>query len=83
MVHGPVAGLERLDALATDRRIAGHHRLDAVRAHLFERAGEPARAIEHYLAAAAKTASTPERDYLVAQAARLGDAGSGTPRPSP
>ncbi|HEY6940144.1 RNA polymerase sigma factor [Dokdonella sp.] len=73
MVHGPAAGLERLDALARDKRIAGHHRLDAVRAHLLERAGERDRAIAHYLAAAAKTASVPERDYLIAQAARLGD----------
>ena len=40
MVHGPAAGLERLDALAADPRIAGHHRLDAVRAHLLERAGD-------------------------------------------
>lgn len=74
MVHGPAAGLERCNALAVDKRIAGHHRLDAVRAHLLERAGERERAIEHYLAAAAKTASVPERDYLVAQAVRLGDA---------
>jgi predicted RNA polymerase sigma factor len=37
MVHGPAAGLERLDALAEDPRIEGHHRLDAVRAHLLER----------------------------------------------
>src|SRR5205814_5851312 len=31
MVHGPAAGLERLDALAKDPRLQGHHRLDAVR----------------------------------------------------
>jgi predicted RNA polymerase sigma factor len=39
MVHGPAAGLERLDALAEDPRLEGHHRLDAVRAHFLERAG--------------------------------------------
>ena len=73
MVHGPAAGLERLDAIAADKRIAGHYRLDAVRAHLLERAGDRERAIEHYLAAAAKTASGPERGYLLTQAARVGE----------
>ena len=33
MVEGPEAGLRRLKALDTDPRLAGHHRLDAVRAH--------------------------------------------------
>ena len=33
MVDGPAAGLERLDELAADPRLAGHHRLDAVRGH--------------------------------------------------
>src|SRR6185436_4995569 len=40
MVHGPAAGLERLQALDGDERLAGHHRLDAVRAHLLEEAGD-------------------------------------------
>jgi RNA polymerase sigma factor (sigma-70 family) len=71
MVHGPAAGLELLDALDGDARIAGHYRLDAVRAHLYERAGDPARALAHYRAAAARTASIPERDYLLTKAARL------------
>ncbi len=74
MVHGPAAGLERLDAVAHDPRIAGHHRLDAVRAHLLERAGERDGAIAHYLRAAEKTASIAERDYLLGQAARLREA---------
>lgn len=72
MVHGPHAGLELLDALDADRRMAGTHRIDAVRAHLLELAGEHGRAIEHYLAAAGRTASEPERNYLATQAARLG-----------
>jgi RNA polymerase sigma factor (sigma-70 family) len=70
MVHGPMAGLARLDTLATDERMAGHHRLDAVRAHLLEMAGEPARAAEHYRAAARRTTSTPEQRYLLAAAER-------------
>jgi predicted RNA polymerase sigma factor len=71
MVHGPATGLEQLNALDTDPRIKGHYRLDAVRGHLFERAGDRARAVQHYLAAAKRTASIPERDYLMTRAARL------------
>jgi RNA polymerase sigma factor (sigma-70 family) len=69
MVHGPQAGLEQLTALG--ERLAGHYRLDAVRAHLLERAGDTEGAIAHYRAAAGRTASLPERHYLTAQAARL------------
>jgi RNA polymerase sigma factor (sigma-70 family) len=71
MVRGPEVGLEMLKALDGDARIGGHYRLDAVRAHLHERAGDPERAIAHYRAAAERTASTPERDYLTLKAARL------------
>ena len=71
MVHGPERGLELLEELYVDPRIAGHYRLDAVRGHLLEKAGEAARAIEHFRAAAERTASIPERDYLLTKAARL------------
>ena len=71
MVHGPTRGLELLDALKGDARVAGHHRLDAVRAHLLEMAGGREDAIAHYRAAASKTGNLPERHYLLAQAARL------------
>lgn len=74
MVHGPAAGLERLAVLAEDSRLSGHHRLDAVRAHLLERAGDHQAAIAHYRRAAARTASIPERDYLLTHAAHLSDA---------
>jgi RNA polymerase sigma factor (sigma-70 family) len=74
MVRGPAAGLELLRALDADARLAGHHRLDAVRAHLLERAGDHEAAIAHYSTAAGRTTSIPERDYLIAQAARLSDA---------
>jgi len=69
MVHGPHAGLALLDAL--DEPLAGHFRLDAVRAHLFEMAGDTSSAITHYRAAAARTTSIPEQQYLTTQAARL------------
>ena len=76
MVHGPAAGLALLDVLDADGRLRGHHRLDAVRAHLLERAGRPAEAIAHYRAAAARTTNIPERDYLLDRAARLGEGSS-------
>ena len=73
MVHGATKGLELLDALKADARLADHHRLDAVRAHLLELAGDREGAVRHYRAAAGKTGSLPERNYLLAQAARLSD----------
>ena len=71
MVHGPAEGLTLMAPLDADERIAGHYRLDAVRAHLLELAGDHQAAIRHYHAAADKTASTPERNYLITKAARL------------
>ena len=73
MVHGPRAGLELLDALDADGRLAGHHRLDAVRAHFLELAGDHQAAIMCYLAAAGRTASVPERNYLATKAAALAE----------
>jgi RNA polymerase sigma factor (sigma-70 family) len=71
MVHGPRAGLELLETLDADPRVAAHHRLAAVRGHLYERAGDPAAAIASYQTAATLTSSVPERDYLLLKAARL------------
>jgi len=69
MVHGPAAGLALLDPL--DEALAGHYRLDAVRAHLLEMAGDAPGAAEHYRAAARRTTSIPEQNYLTIKAARL------------
>jgi len=71
MVHGPRAGLALLGTLDTDARMAHTHRLEAVRAHLLEQAGDAAAARRSYLRAAAMTASLPEQRYLVLRAARL------------
>jgi RNA polymerase sigma factor (sigma-70 family) len=79
MVHGPRQGLAMLAALDADDRLAGHYRLDAVRAHLHEMAGSHGTAITHYLAAAARTTSIPERNYLSAQAAQLAARRDGSP----
>ena len=71
MVHGPAKGLELLSDLDSDPRLASHYRLDAVRAHLFEKIGDREAAIKHYRVAATRTTSIPERNYLMTQAARL------------
>jgi len=71
MVDGPMAGLRLLQSLDTHEQMAGHYRLDAVRGHLLEMAGDNEGAIERYRAAAGRTASTPERNYLNTRAARL------------
>jgi predicted RNA polymerase sigma factor len=68
-VDGPLAGLSAVEELAA--RLGDHHRLDAVRARLHERAGHFDIAAEHYTRAAARARSTAERDYLAKQAARL------------
>jgi len=73
MVHGPSTGLKLLEALDADSRLAGHYRIDAVRAHLFEMAGDQQRAIAYYQAAARRTTSIPERDYLTAKVARMNE----------
>ncbi|MFJ8073398.1 RNA polymerase sigma factor [Streptomyces sp. NPDC096176] len=69
MVHGPRAGLAEVERL--EDRLAGHHRLDAVRAHLLEKAGDLEEARAAYRAAAARTLSIPEARYLQTRAARL------------
>jgi len=71
MVRGPQAGLELLATLDSDGRMAGTHRLEAVRAHLLELAGDTAAARERYRAAARRTTSLPEQRYLEGRAARL------------
>ena len=72
MVHGPRAGLAVLGTLDDDDRMSQTHRLEAVRAHLLELAGDADAAREAYRLAARRTASVPERRYLALRAARLG-----------
>jgi predicted RNA polymerase sigma factor len=80
MANGPSAGLALLDGVA--EQLAGHYRLDAVRAHLLEMAGDTAAAAAHYRRAAARTTSLPEQRYLTAQAARLRASGQAPTTPS-
>jgi RNA polymerase sigma factor (sigma-70 family) len=73
MVHGPEAGLRQLAEAEASPALAGHHRLDAVRAHLLELAGDTEAARASYQLAARRTLSLAERRYLTSRAARLAD----------
>jgi RNA polymerase sigma factor (sigma-70 family) len=74
VVHGPAAGLELLRSLDGDRRLEARHRLDAVRAHLLELAGQNEAAAAHFASAAGRATNIPERNYLLTRAARLSGA---------
>jgi predicted RNA polymerase sigma factor len=74
MVRGPQAGLKLLESLDADERVARHHRLPAVRAHLLEMDGDMEAARSSYLAAARRTTSLQEKRYLEMKAARMSDA---------
>jgi RNA polymerase sigma factor (sigma-70 family) len=71
MVNGPRAGLALLGTLDGDERLAHTHRLEAVRGHLLELAGDVTGARESFRKAARMTASIPEQRYLALKAARL------------
>jgi predicted RNA polymerase sigma factor len=58
-------------ARPVDERLNGHYRVDAVRAHLLEMAGDTEAALAHYRAAAQRTTSLPEQRHLATRAARL------------
>lgn len=81
MVHGAEAGLRQLAAAEADAALTGHHRVEAVRAHLLEMAGERAAAHAAYLLAARSTLSIPEQRYLESRAAQLAPVSSTTARP--
>ena len=80
MVHGPEAGLAQLAAAEARPGLAGHHRLDAVRAHLLELAGDREGARAAYRRAARRTLSLAEQRYLESRAARLRPQSVGRPR---
>ena len=68
MVNGPRAGLDRLAAAEADPALTRHHRVDAVRAHLLEMAGDHEAARAQYRLAARRTLSVPEQRYLESRA---------------
>jgi RNA polymerase sigma factor (sigma-70 family) len=69
MARGPEAGLALLEGL--DGALAESHRVEAVRAHLLELAGDAGGARDAYRAAARRTTSLPEQRYLERRAAAL------------
>jgi RNA polymerase sigma factor (sigma-70 family) len=71
MAEGPERGLELLRAIQEDARIAGDHRLYAVRAHLLEMAGDRASARACYLEAARRATNLARQRYLNERAAVL------------
>jgi predicted RNA polymerase sigma factor len=71
MVNGPEAGLEVLASVECDDRLGASHRIDAVRAHLLEMAGDHEGAVAAYGRAARRTTSLPEQRYLESRAAAL------------
>ena len=68
-VRGAAAGLDLLEIAAADPRMAGHHRVHAVRAHLLRDTGRIDDAVREFRTAARRTLSLPERRYLLNQAA--------------
>jgi predicted RNA polymerase sigma factor len=70
-VNGPAAALATLNRAAADDRLKGHYRVDGLRAHILEEAGDLTAAREHYLKAAKATLSLPERRYLTTRASHL------------
>jgi RNA polymerase sigma factor (sigma-70 family) len=71
MVHGPDVALARLDTATSDPALAGHHRVDAVRAHLLDRLGDADAARALYRCAARRTLSIPEQRYLLDRATSI------------
>src|SRR5690606_18365908 len=74
MVHGPRAGLDLVDTLSADDRVAASHHVDSVRAHLLALAGDHDAAVAAYQLAARRTRSLAERQHLLRRASRLSPA---------
>lgn len=69
MAEGPAAGLEIVDQLRADGRLAGYHLLPSVRGDLLARLGRTDEARAEFAAAAELTANEQEQELLRARAA--------------
>jgi RNA polymerase sigma factor (sigma-70 family) len=76
MADGPQAGLDLIDALATEPTLRDYHLLPAVRGDLLTKVGRPAEARVEFERAAALTDNTRERDLSYARA-RAAEAAAG------
>jgi predicted RNA polymerase sigma factor len=70
MAHGPAAGLERVDALSSEKSLERYHLLPSVRGDLLEKLGRLGEARAEYERAAALTQNERERALLLERAAR-------------
>ena len=68
MAFGPAAGLELVDALVNEPRLASYHLLPAVRADLLAKLGRHGEARMEFERAAALAHNERERDLLLARA---------------
>ncbi|HEY2944324.1 MAG TPA: DUF6596 domain-containing protein, partial [Vicinamibacteria bacterium] len=69
MAFGPQAGLERVDALRSERSLRGYHLLPSVRGDLLFKLGRREEARVEFERAAALTRNTRERTLLLERAA--------------
>jgi RNA polymerase sigma-70 factor (ECF subfamily) len=70
-VAGPAAGLDALEAVAADERLAGYHLLPAARADLLRRSGRYDEAARAYAEAADLAGNAVERRFLVSRSAGM------------
>jgi RNA polymerase sigma factor (sigma-70 family) len=70
MAFGPAAGLELVEGLAHERALRDYHLLPSVRGDLLARLGRREEARAEFARAAALTRNEPERQMLLARAAR-------------
>jgi predicted RNA polymerase sigma factor len=69
MALGPAAGLEIIETIAGDSRLAGYHLLPAVRGDLLQKLGRQAEASAEFAKAAALTRNVAERELMESRAA--------------
>jgi RNA polymerase sigma factor (sigma-70 family) len=72
LARGPQAGLDAVDALATEAQLAGYAYLAAARADFLRRLGRVEEARQAYRAALELTENGVERDFLASRLRRLG-----------
>ena len=76
MAYGPAAGLELVDALATEPSLRAYHLLPAVRGDLLVKLGRFDEAASELARAASMTRNVPERNLLLERSRAAGEAAS-------
>ena len=74
MAFGPAAGLELVDALASEPSLKGYHLLPSVRGDLLVKLGRHGEALAEFERAASLTRNARERELLLTRAAECGSA---------